>query len=88
MDKSAKRFVETENWLQEYKQTLKCEKCNEDHPACLDFHHIDPKNKETELANAVKKGWSIWKIQEEIKKCKIFCANCHRKFHWNEKYGS
>jgi len=31
----------------------------------------------------VSEAYSIKKIKEEIKKCNIFCANCHRKKHYN-----
>ena len=34
-----------EAWLKEYKDTLRCETCGENHPACLDFHHVDPGEK-------------------------------------------
>ena len=32
-------------WLKEYKATLKCEICEENHPACLEFHHLNPAKK-------------------------------------------
>ena len=70
--------------VQEYKKTLKCEKCDENHPACLDFHHVD-NNKEVSVADAVTKGWSMKKIMAEIEKCSVLCSNCHRKEHYRVK---
>lgn len=68
-------------WWREYKLTLKCE-CGEDHPACLEFHHKDPVTKEKTLSMAAGQGWGKKRILEEVSKCKIVCANCHRKMHW------
>lgn len=34
-----------QEWFREYKKSLSCEVCGENHPACLEFHHIDPKEK-------------------------------------------
>ena len=57
---------------------MACVKCGEDHPATLDFHHVDPTLKES----AVSKLHSRKKIVEEAKKCVVLCSNCHRKVHW------
>lgn len=71
-------------WLKEYKSILKCEKCGENHPACLDFHHINPKEKRFSLGKA-KSHLTIKSLKSEIAKCKVLCANCHRKEHWEQK---
>lgn len=71
------------NWYVEYKSNLKCEKCGETHPACLDFHHISPNEKETEISLLINNTISFKKIQKEIDKCIVLCANCHRKHHYN-----
>ncbi|MBX7173794.1 MAG: hypothetical protein K1X72_22685 [Pyrinomonadaceae bacterium] len=71
-------------WLKEYKSSLQCEKCGENHPACLEFHHIDPKEKKFSLGRA-KSHLTIKSLKAEIAKCKLLCANCHRKEHWEEK---
>lgn len=70
-------------WLHEYKKKLKCEKCNFSHPAALDFHHIYDKTRE--ISGAHQQGWSKKRILEEIKKCVVLCANCHRIHHYEEK---
>lgn len=68
---------------QEYKSKLKCSKCGEDDSACLDFHHIDPSTKLFSIGHEGM-GYGIKKIFEEIDKCIVLCANCHRKHHYYE----
>ena len=45
--------------------------------ASLDFDHIDPTKKTAEISQLLPAA-SIEYIQEEVKKCVIRCANCHR----------
>lgn len=69
-------------WFQELKSKLKCERCTESDTVCLDFHHIDAKTKEREVAAVVSNlGWCKERILKEIAKCIVLCANCHRKQH-------
>ena len=56
----------------------KCETCGEQAPECLDFHHINPKNKKHSISK-LRAGGSMDLLKKEIKKCKILCSNCHRK---------
>ena len=56
--------------------------CGENHPACLDFHHKDKKDKSFNVAIMASSGYSIEKIKEEIAKCIVLCSNCHRKEHY------
>lgn len=43
----------------------------------MDFDHLDRKQKMANVAYLVKHGCSA-KLLEEIKKCDVICANCHR----------
>lgn len=73
-------------WLLEYKSSLSCERCGENHIACLDFHHRNPEEKDIAIAHAINtEGWGKKRILEEISKCEILCSNCHRKEHWQLK---
>lgn len=71
-------------WWFEYKSKLKCSRCPENHPACLDFHHVNPKEKEFTIGSIVGDG-NKSKLLKEIEKCIVLCSNCHRKEHWNNK---
>lgn len=72
-------------WFENYKKDKKCSICGESHPACLDFHHLDPNIKEFNIGIIVRSTYSIKKIIKEINKCIILCSNCHRKLHYNER---
>jgi hypothetical protein len=67
-------------WLIDYKKTKTCSHCHEDDYRCLSFHHFDS-NKEDIVSNMVSRGNSLQKILEEINKCMVLCANCHRIVH-------
>lgn len=80
------RKQEILEWYLKLKSTLKCSWCIESHPACLTFHHTNPAEKETEVAQGVAWGWSKEHILNEIEKCIVLCFNCHSKHHFSEKY--
>jgi hypothetical protein len=67
-----------------FKGTLKCSKCEFNHIAALDFHHEDPSTKEGNVHGFISNG-QFAKAYEEIKKCIVLCANCHRIHHHEEK---
>lgn len=79
-----RRLQRLKDWLAEFKAASACARCGEDHPATLDFHHRDPAAKDFNLSNVSAYGWSLERIQAEIAKCEVLCANCHRKEHWQE----
>jgi hypothetical protein len=65
--------------INEIKQKFGCWFCNESEAACMDFHHVDPRNKEKEIARMITYRWES--IVSELSKCIVVCANCHRKIH-------
>ncbi len=65
----------------DYKQGKKCCRCGFDNPIALDFHHRNPKDKEFSISKASIKGIGKEKLDKEIAKCDILCANCHRIEH-------
>jgi hypothetical protein len=67
-------------FIADYKREHSCYYCNEDEPIALDFHHIDDKDIEI---GAGKQQVSFSKLKQELEKCIVVCANCHRKLHVN-----
>lgn len=82
------RKDEIREWFIEIKKDLKCQTCGENHPACLEFHHENEDDKYGCVSSMVHAGYAKEKILAEIKKCSVFCSNCHRKFHFNNGSGN
>ena len=56
-----------------------CQICGENDLRCLDFHHRDPSTKLFAPGTGTR---SMDKLLEEVGKCDVLCANCHRKLHF------
>lgn len=68
--------------IQDLKSECKCQKCGESRGYLLDFHHIDPDTKETTISRLTANNRKMELIEEEMAKCIVLCANCHREFHY------
>lgn len=56
----------------------KCQRCG--YCKCvsaLEFHHKDPNEKDFAIGRCM--SWD--RIQTELDKCRLYCANCHREVH-------
>ena len=71
-------------WLDKYKDELECEVCGENRHWVLDFHHKDPSEKEEGVSRLVRSA-GIDRVLQEIDKCIVLCANCHRDLHYKER---
>lgn len=85
-DRNNRNKYQKKIWLMEYKQSRECEVCGEQHVATLEFHHKNPKEKDAMISWMIAKNRSLDAIKAEIKKCKLVCANCHRKIHYDERF--
>jgi 5-methylcytosine-specific restriction endonuclease McrA len=79
--------AELQTNLLKYLSDKRCVKCGENDPVVLEFDHLRPAEKSFGIARAISNGMKWSTILEEIKKCQILCANCHKRktaqeFNW------
>lgn len=65
--------------LFEYLITKSCVDCGEKDPIVLEFDHRDPEVKFKFISRMLSGHYSWQSIEQEIAKCEIRCANCHRR---------
>jgi hypothetical protein len=69
--------------VREIKAAAGCGRCGFNNPLALHFHHRAD-DKEIGISIAIRNGWSWTRIEKEIKKCTVLCANCHAIEHGHE----
>ena len=77
------RYRQKKTEIQDLKLGLKCQKCGYDRcGASLEFHHLDPEEKEERISRMISNNYNLERVKEEIEKCIVLCSNCHREFHF------
>lgn len=77
-EKYRRRYHSRKRWIDKIKQAAGCEECGYNaHPAALDFDHRDPNDKLFLIPRILQRS-PLKVIFNEIRKCRILCANCHR----------
>lgn len=77
------RRLEKREIVSNYKKLHPCTKCGENRYYVLDFHHLNGDDKEYAVSKLMKGGLRKERLLNEMKKCVILCANCHRELHHN-----
>ena len=84
--RAQRRKEKKDYWVKQFGS--KCQDCKQTFMNCVfDFHHIDMNNpnkiKPSQLLNM-----SDTSIAQELDKCVMICANCHRIRHEEDNYTS
>ena len=62
-----------------------CYHCGyKEHPAALQYDHIDPSTKKKSIASCMGSAWTV--LINEMAKCRVLCANCHNIHHYGFRY--
>lgn len=67
-------------WIRDYLQSHPCVDCDESDWVVLEFDHLGDK---TEALGRMIHRLSLKRIKEEVMKCNVVCANCHRRRTYN-----
>jgi hypothetical protein len=84
--RKSERRREITDKIRQYKQNLKCKQCDNNDFRVLDFHH-NGDEKDFNVGDACRSGYSFLRIKTEMDKCEVLCANCHRILHYERKNG-
>lgn len=71
-------LIDTKTRLYTYLSTHPCIDCGETDMRLLEFDHVTGQ-KSGEISDLLRQGFSWTTIENEIAKCEVRCANCHRK---------
>jgi hypothetical protein len=71
-----KYLKERHEFIFNYLLSHPCVDCGEKNPILLDFDHI--RDKDRSISKLVSSKVKTETIKNEIKKCEVRCANCHR----------
>jgi hypothetical protein len=72
-----RRYQENVSNILTYFKTHPCVDCGESDPPALDFDHVRGVKRENISRMLWKNEWA--RVWEEIQKCDVRCANCHRR---------
>lgn len=80
INKQRLRRTKIRQFILDYKtENSVCQDCGISYPPhVLDFDHLDPIFKKFTIGESAATNRSYEEILEEIEKCEIVCANCHR----------
>lgn len=76
------KYQERKEIIQELKAQKTCAKCGDNRGYVLDFHHINPEDKVETVARLTSQTHDLSLVYNEVEKCIVLCANCHREFHY------
>lgn len=78
-DQKTRRRRALRDYLRELRKDVPCTDCGGIFPpTCMDWDHLDPSQKEFNIAKAIQELYTKEKIHAEIDKCELVCSNCHR----------
>lgn len=75
LDKNVTNRKEIQSIIYDWLSTQKCKDCGINDVRVLEFDHLADK---TASVSSLMNGRSIKRMIEEIRKCEIVCANCHK----------
>jgi hypothetical protein len=81
LEKNNRRRQELRDYVNQIKSTTPCTDCGTSYPYfVMDFDHLGDK---TDMISKLVKLGGSKKLRDEIQKCEVVCANCHRFRSYN-----
>ena len=78
-----KSYNRGQEFINKHRALCGCQKCGDKRYWVIDYHHINPNEKDHPITYYKTSTLDI--LKKEIKKCIPLCRNCHTDFHYQEK---
>lgn len=78
IDLQRQRIHRIKETINKYLEEHPCTDCGETDIVVLEFDHVSGE-KDQNISDAIRRGWSLARLFKEIEKCEVRCANCHRR---------
>lgn len=84
-----RNLLRNAQFVWDYLRGHPCVDCGEGDPVVLEFDHKDDCEKIASISDMVRQRFSLKRLEAEISKCDVRCANCHRRrtakqFGWHK----
>lgn len=79
MDSNTGRRKRNAQFVWDYLVQHPCVMCGESDPVVLEFDHREQSIKKGTICDMSRTSMGLETITEEIQKCDVLCANCHRR---------
>jgi hypothetical protein len=81
-DKNRRHRARNREFVRRVSVFVGCQICGYNRcPEALHFHHIDPNNKERDVASMIARMNGRNVLKKEMRKCIILCSRCHAELH-------
>lgn len=77
-ENTLKRDRENKALVLEHLKSNPCVDCGESDPIVLEFDHVRG-DKVKSISMMIQRHYPLQKLKDEVDKCEVRCANCHRK---------
>lgn len=78
LDKNRRLRKIAQDFMMEHLSQNPCVDCGESDPIVLEFDHVYGEKKKN-VGLMAREGYGLKSIQDEINKCEVVCANCHKR---------
>ena len=78
INRAQERKHSLKSFVDSVKKQGSCVDCSNSDYRVLEFDHLPQFKKDKNISLAWQLGWGLERIKNEIAKCELRCANCHR----------
>lgn len=81
LERSKTQRIAAKIWFGKLREFIGCVICADRREECLEFHHLNAREKESSVSEMVSRNRNKRDILLELEKTVCLCSNCHKTVH-------